>query len=41
MADAPEMKPAYLFHGDDEAKIAATRARLRARAEREGGPVAR
>jgi DNA polymerase III delta subunit len=40
MADAPEMKPAYLFHGDDEAKIAATRSRLRARAEREGGPGA-
>jgi DNA polymerase III delta subunit len=31
------MKPAYLFSGDDEAKIAATRARLRERAEREGG----
>src|ERR1044072_8874045 len=40
MADAPEMKPAYLFHGDDEAKIAATRTRLRARAEDEGGPGA-
>ena len=33
MADA--MKSAYLFSGDDEAKIADTRARLRARAERE------
>ncbi len=31
------MKPAYLFSGDDEAKLAATRARLRERAEREGG----
>jgi DNA polymerase-3 subunit delta len=38
MADA--MKSAYLFSGDDEAKIADTRARLRARAEREGGPGA-
>ncbi len=36
----PEMKPAYLFSGDDEAKLAATRGRLRARAEREGGPGA-
>lgn len=32
-----QMKPAYLFSGDDEAKIAATRSRLRERAEREGG----
>lgn len=32
-----ELKPAYLICGDDEAKIAATRARLRARAERDGG----
>ncbi len=34
------MKPAYLIAGDDEAKLAATLARLRARAEREGGPGA-
>jgi DNA polymerase III subunit delta len=39
MADA-EIKPAYLVSGDDEAKIAETRRRLRARAEREGGPGA-
>jgi DNA polymerase III subunit delta len=32
-----EIKPAYLISGNDEAKIARTRARLRARAEREGG----
>lgn len=37
---ADEIKPAYLFSGDDEAKIADTRARLRARAELEGGPGA-
>ncbi len=36
MAEA-EIKPAYLISGTDEAKIARTRARLRARAEREGG----
>ncbi len=35
-----EIKPAYLIAGTDEAKIARTRARLRARAEREGGPGA-
>jgi DNA polymerase III delta subunit len=35
-----EMKPAYLIAGDDEAKIEAALARLRARAEREGGPAA-
>jgi DNA polymerase III delta subunit len=35
-----ELKPAYLLAGDDEAKIAAALARLRARAEREGGPGA-
>jgi DNA polymerase III delta subunit len=35
-----EMKPAYLIAGSDEAKIARTRARLRDRAEREGGPGA-
>ncbi|HET7417902.1 MAG TPA: DNA polymerase III subunit delta [Solirubrobacterales bacterium] len=34
---AAEMKPLYLIAGTDEAKIDATRARLRARAEREGG----
>ncbi len=39
MAD-PEMKPAYLIAGTDEAKIARTRSRLRERAEREGGPGA-
>jgi DNA polymerase-3 subunit delta len=32
-----EMKPAYLVAGTDQAKIDATRARLRERAEREGG----
>lgn len=32
-----EIKPAYLISGSDEAKIAETRRRLRARAEREGG----
>lgn len=36
----PEMKPAYLIAGTDEAKIARTRSRLRERAEREGGPGA-
>ena len=36
----PEIKPAYLIAGTDEAKIARTRARLRERAEREGGPGA-
>ncbi|MGZ5332819.1 MAG: DNA polymerase III subunit delta [Solirubrobacterales bacterium] len=35
-----EMQPAYLFAGDDEAKLAATRRRLRERAEGEGGPAA-
>lgn len=34
------MKPLYLIAGTDEAKIDATRARLRARAEGEGGSVA-
>jgi DNA polymerase-3 subunit delta len=34
---AAEMKPLYLIAGSDGAKIDATRARLRARAEREGG----
>jgi DNA polymerase-3 subunit delta len=37
---ASGMKPLYLIAGTDEAKIDATRARLRARAEREGGPGA-
>ena len=35
-----EIKPAYLIAGSDEAKIAETRRRLRARAESEGGPGA-
>jgi DNA polymerase III delta subunit len=34
------VKPAYLITGTDEAKIARARARLRERAEREGGPGA-
>lgn len=34
---ADEMKPAYLIHGDDIAKIDETRARLRKRAESGGG----
>jgi DNA polymerase-3 subunit delta len=34
------VKPAYLIAGSDEAKIARARARLRERAEREGGPGA-
>lgn len=34
------MKPLYLIAGSDAAKIDATRARLRARAEREGGAAA-
>ena len=34
---AEEMRSLYLIAGTDEAKIDATRARLRARAEREGG----
>jgi DNA polymerase-3 subunit delta len=37
---ADEMRPLYLIAGGDEAKIDATRARLRARAEREGGAAA-
>lgn len=37
---AEEMLPLYLIAGTDEAKIDATRARLRARAEREGGAAA-
>lgn len=35
-----EIKPAYLIAGTDEAKIARARARLRQRAERDGGPGA-
>jgi DNA polymerase III subunit delta len=35
-----EIKPAYLIAGTDDAKIDAALARLRARAEREGGPGA-
>jgi DNA polymerase III subunit delta len=35
-----EIKPAYLIAGTDEAKISAALARLRARAEAEGGPGA-
>lgn len=35
-----EIKPAYLIAGDDEAKIGRARARLRERAEEEGGPGA-
>ena len=34
------MKPLYLIAGSDEAKIDATRGRLRVRAEREGGAAA-
>lgn len=37
---AEEMRALYLIAGDDEAKIDATRARLRARAERDGGTAA-
>lgn len=37
---AGEMQPLYLIAGGDGAKIDATRARLRARAEREGGEAA-
>ena len=35
-----ELKPIYLVSGDDDAKIDAWRARLRERAESEGGPGA-
>jgi DNA polymerase-3 subunit delta len=38
VADA--LKPVYLFSGSDESKLSAALARLRARAEREGGPGA-
>ena len=37
---AEEMRPLYLIAGTDGAKIDATRARLRARAERDGGAAA-
>ncbi len=37
---ADEMRPLYLIAGSDGAKIDATRSRLRARAEREGGSAA-
>ena len=37
---AAAMKPAYLLSGDDDAKLSAALARLRGRAEREGGPGA-
>ncbi|MGB7684208.1 MAG: DNA polymerase III subunit delta [Solirubrobacterales bacterium] len=37
---AEEMQPLYLIAGTDSAKIDATRSRLRARAEREGGSAA-
>jgi DNA polymerase-3 subunit delta len=33
-----DLKPAYLIHGDDDAKIDAWRARVRKRAEQERGP---
>ena len=36
----PDLKPAYLVSGDDDAKIDAWRARVRSRAEGEGGPGA-
>ena len=35
LAPMAELKPAYLIHGDDDAKIDAWRKRIRARAERE------
>ncbi len=34
---AEQMKPAYLLAGGDQSKLSAALARLRARAEREGG----
>src|SRR5215207_9426179 len=37
---AEEMRPLYLIAGSDTAKIDATRSRLRARAESEGGAAA-
>lgn len=38
MAD-PELKPAYLIHGEDEAKIDTWRARIRKRAKMEGASI--
>ena len=35
----PALKPAYLIHGDDHARVAERRARLRALAEQTGGPL--
>jgi DNA polymerase III delta subunit len=40
MPTSSEIKPAYLISGTDEAKIGAALARLRERAEREGGAAA-
>ncbi len=40
MTAPAELAPAYLLAGDDQAKIDAALTRLRARAEREGGPGA-
>lgn len=37
---AEGLKPAYLFTGSDDSKLSAALSRLRARAEREGGPGA-
>ena len=37
---ADQLKPVYLIHGDDDVKIDAWKARLKARAETEGGPGA-
>ena len=39
-SEPAEIKPVYLIAGSDEGKIARARQRLRARAEREGGPGA-
>jgi DNA polymerase-3 subunit delta len=38
LAQVPELKPAYLIHGDDHGAVAERRAGLRALAERDGGP---
>ena len=37
MPRLPELKPAYLIHGDDHGRIAERRAGLKALAERESG----
>jgi DNA polymerase-3 subunit delta len=37
LATVPDLKPAYLLHGDDHGRLAERRARLRALAERESG----